>query len=167
MSDDILPNDFDHSLVKKRLVRELQIIVTVQIVALCVGLLFQYAFLSVHLIPDDANWDSIRLLCGRLALSCAIVFVITTFWGFSKIIYAGFTSDLMTTYFLGAWIVLVAFFLLSPSGGWPPIYFAIFICCFSFYCIIPQFFVARWLARKAEEDVQIEGLPEEKSGDWE
>jgi len=33
--------------------------------------------------------------------------------------------------------------------------------------IIPQFFIARWLARQAEEDVPIEGLPEEKNDDWE
>jgi len=162
MSNDIPPNDSDHALARKRLARELRILICVHIVALCVATLF---FVGSCYVPNYRTWDEIHLLCRVLALSGIIVFVVAPFWGFGKIIYAGFISDMMLTYCLGAWALLIVFFLLSPVGGLPPIFFAIFCCCFSLYCTIPQFFIARWLARKAEEKVQIEGLPKEQSGD--
>ena len=125
MSNDTPPNDSDISLAKRRLARELRIFVVVQVIALCIVVLGLVLFGS-DCIPNYPAWDEIHLLCGVLALSGMVVFVVAAFWGFGKIIYAGFASDLMTTYFLGAWIFLVAFFLLSPIGGWPPTYFAIF-----------------------------------------
>ena len=116
MSDNTPPNDSDHSLARKRLARELRILIYVHIGALCVATLF---FVGSGCVPNYRTWDEIHLLCRFLALSGIIVFFVAPFWGFGKIIYAGFISDMMLTHCLGAWALLIAFFLLSPVGGCP------------------------------------------------
>ena len=84
MSNDTPTNDSDHTLAKKRLARDLRIIVLVQVIALCAIASGLFLFGS-DCIPNYPAWDEIHLLCGVLALAGMVVFVVTTFWGGIKL----------------------------------------------------------------------------------
>jgi len=76
-------NDSDHALVQRRLVRDLKVLVIVQVVALFVVGLGLYLF-GNDVVPNTPAWDGIHTLCGVLALAGMIVFVVAAFWGLCK-----------------------------------------------------------------------------------
>ena len=145
-------NESDPSFAKKRLGRDLRVLVLVQVAALCVFGAGLYLWTGER-IPNNPKWDEIHLLCGSLALFGAIVFVVAAFWGFGKLTNVNFLlPSLIRNYLWGVGGILVSFVLLvffsSPFS--PPICSVILLCIFPFYSVIPQFFIARWLTKEAE-----------------
>jgi len=145
-------SDSNHSLVKKRLASELRIIILVQVVALGVVGLGLFLYCS-KIVPNYPAWDEIHLLCGVLALSGMITFFVTTLWGFTKLMKVVFLfSILIKAYLIGGWASLFLLFFILFLPVQLPVYLEILTFIFPFYCVIPQFFIARWLAKEVKND---------------
>ena len=143
------------SLAKKRIARDLRIIVIVQVVALGVFGVGTFLFGS-NCVPNHPEWDVIHSFCGVLALAGAITFFVAAFWGFDKITNGGFPlPTLIRAYFWGVGGILVGFIFVVFLPCEPPFYFTILLCIFPFYCIIPQFFIARWLAKEGTMEPDV------------
>ncbi|MCL2709650.1 MAG: hypothetical protein FWE95_02120 [Planctomycetaceae bacterium] len=152
----ILP---DHSLAIKRLARDLRILVCVQAVALgifALGVLIN----NSGIVPDNPGWDTVHLLCRTLALVGAITFVIAAFWGVAKVAKVA-RPIVIRMYVWGFFLFFLSllFPVLEPLIDFDEfisihvlhfIFSALYIA-FPFYSTIPQFFIARWLAKKAED----------------
>jgi|GEM_PF-1620239 len=166
---DRMSNDIDRiydahrDLARKRLAAELHFLVKWQVVAL---------FVAVLGLPFCTGF-SLLIVFG------IIMFLIPVLWAFGRLAETSLfpftqTNILVLPSPIGYYacvgiIILVITFLISGGRYRPPLIFThTHICLFVFlcYCPIPQYFIARWLARQTEEDVQIEGLPEEKRSDW-
>ena len=147
MSDNVTMNASEHSLAQKRLAHDLKIIVLVQVVALCafaVGLFF----FGSNRIPNSPEWDHIHSLCGVLGVSGTIVFIVTAFWGFGKTINDVFLPFPVRIYGIGGFLFF--FLIFSIPRFVPPACSLILFVAFPFYCVVPQFFIARWLTKEAE-----------------
>jgi len=154
MSDDVLTNDSGHSLAKKRLSHDLKIFVLVQVVGLCVYWLSVF-LLAAQMIPNYPAWDQVYSLCLVLVTVGHIVFLGAAFFGGYKLVSTTFLSLPIRLYagsVLGlplfrpfVFIMTIRFFATSTL--------AIVLCdlIFPFYCIIPQFFIARWLTKETED----------------
>ena len=79
-------SDPDISFAKKKLTRDLKIIVIVQVVALCAIGSGWFLFRG-DVVPNYPAWDGIHLLCGGLALVGMASFVVTTVWGTVKLVF--------------------------------------------------------------------------------
>jgi len=159
MSNDAPINDTDHFTAKKRLVRELRTIVIVQVAAMCAVVLGLFLFGS-NLIPNQPAWDEIHSLCGVLALAGMITFVIAAYWGSGKLVCNDFLPIQVRLYACSVWgffpLFLFGTYLLldKTATGSPILFLTLFFMLFfffPFYSIIPQFFIARWLAKEAED----------------
>jgi len=141
--------DFDVALAKKQLARELKILVIVQVVALCIAGLGLFPLVS-KIIPNYPAWDTIHSHCGVFALCGMVVSVVFGIWGCLKLTCIAFLASLPYSLRAYLWgIVVFLFFLfLVPLN---PL-FEMFFCALILYCVIPQFFIARWLASEAKED---------------
>jgi len=155
MSNAALINDTDHFAAKKRLAGNLRIIAIVQTVALCAVVLG--LFLSGY-VPNHPAWDAIHSLCGVLALSGMVVFVVVAFCGSMILIGNSLVSISIHRYALSIWgffpfLCLFGFALMEKTGS-PILSFTLFgvlFIIFPFYSIIPQFFIAGWLAKEADK----------------
>jgi len=145
--------DTEMTLVRKRLARDLRILVAVQVIALCAVGLGLWLF-SCGLVPDIPEWDETHLLCGVLAICGIVVFGVTAIWGCGKLKDAAFLPKPIRVYAFGG---LVLFF--------SPVLVALTLCSFPLvqktlaslfiplspvfvlYFVVPQFFIARWLAK--------------------
>ena len=150
-----LMSDFDVSLAKKRLVRDLKIIVVVQVIALCATGLGSFLFGS-DIVPNYPDWDTIHSLCGVLGLCGTVVFVVAAFWGSVKPAITNFLPYRIQLYASGTWGILSVFVILRLFTSFKPfeepILTLIPIYVFPFYSIISQFFIARWLAKETKDD---------------
>jgi len=130
-------------LVRKRLAGELRFLVKWQAVALFVAALGLSHFTGYIF----------------LTISGTIVFYVLAFWTFYRLAepsffpfsltYTPFLSDSIRSYAgFGICLLILPFTRRNP---W--IVTHTYICLFVFllYCVIPQFFIARWLAKKAED----------------
>jgi len=158
MSDDAPINVPDHFAAKKRLARELRIIVVVQFSAMCAVVLGLFLFGS-DLVPNHPEWDEIHLLCGVLAVAGMITFVIVAYWGSGKLVCNDFLPILVRLYAYSVWgffplFVFGTYLLLDKTAGSLILFLTLFFVLFfffPFYCIISQYFIARWLAKEAED----------------
>jgi hypothetical protein len=141
-------NESNTSLAKKQLAHDLGIIFRVQVVGLCafgVGLFF----FGSKIVPNYPEWDNIHLLCGGLVIFGVVVLLVTTFWGFYKLTNTAFSLPILIRVYLGSfWGFILLFVLSLPFPA--PIYIPILLYIFPFYSVVPQFFIARWLAKEAK-----------------
>ena len=79
-------SDPDISYAKKKFVRDLMTIVIVQVVALS-GMGSGLFLFSGDVVPNYPDWDGVHLLCGVLALSGMVTFLVATVWGVVKLMY--------------------------------------------------------------------------------
>jgi hypothetical protein len=137
----------DISTARKRLARELQIIVIVQVIALCAVWLLIF---GSSMVSDE----TIHVLCDLLGVFAMIVFVVSAIWGCIKFTNVDFLPISMRLYAWGIFLFLpILFAVLYPlSHKEAFMFFAILIYIFPFCCTIPQFFIARWLAKEAKDD---------------
>jgi hypothetical protein len=147
MSDDTPTNAPDHSVAKKRLARELRILVISQAIALCVAA-FGGGIVMFDL--DGAIIDGLGSALGLtgLGVSCIMAFV-----GHQKLSVATFLPVLVNIYALGGYLLVL--FLLLTASPWgnninPHFFnFAIpLLVVFLLYGIIPQYFIVHWLAKE-------------------
>jgi len=146
---DRISSNADISLAKKRLARELKILVVVQVTALFSSGLGLFLFAS-DIVPDYPDWDSIRLLCGVLVICGLSIFLVVAGWGGIKLIRVFSESFPVQSYVWGCFFLLFSFVLVFPVKGGG--YFGeVLLCVLPFYCIVPQFFIARWLAKETKD----------------
>ena len=161
MSNDIPTSDSDHSLVKKRKAGELYVYVVVQafgVFVIVLGLLSVY----IGVIQKNLEWEQMGIVIAGLGIIFSGVFGLG---GCARLREAEFLPSSIHLYGWFGYLLFLCFLLtLSLSLR---ILCSILLFVIPLYCPIPQFFIARWLVRKAEKDVQIEGLPEEKRGEGE
>ena len=141
-------NENDPSFAKKRLGRDLRVIVFVQVAALGIAWLGLFLY-GGNVVPNYPEWDAIHLHCGVLALAGMITFVITAFWGFAKLMDIVFLPTIRI-YLQGVLGFFCLFLLAFFFNDCLPILGILFGFVFPFYCVIPQFFIARWLTKEAE-----------------
>jgi hypothetical protein len=145
--------DADIALAKKRLARELRNSVIVQFIA------FFVAILGIGSIQSVPKSDIILGLCQGIASNGIMFSSSFALLGCYRLFGTVFLPVWIRIYGLGGWFfVLIAFVSLilfcqndfvasifRPLLGF--LWFA-----FSLYCLIPQFFISRWLAKAAEEE---------------
>jgi len=155
MSDDAPINDSNHFLAKKRLARELRIFVLVQVIAFCVFWLSLF-LLTPDTLPNSPEWDGIYSLCTVCVAVGQIAFLGAAFLGCYKLIGTPFLPFSVRLY---AWSVLVApffrpFVFILTFHFLKTSILASVLCDFIFplYCIIPQYFIVRWLAKETKND---------------
>ena len=140
----------DQSLAIKRLARDLRILVCVQVIVPCIVMLGPFAR---EYVPNLPGWDVIHSLCGALALLGVIAFTIVALWGSGKLMGSTFLPVLIRRYALSVWVlfpfILLGANLLDKHGGSFFLSLA-FLSILPLYCIVPQFFIARWLTKKAK-----------------
>jgi hypothetical protein len=165
--DSAEPSPSDISPAIKRLASGLRISVYVQAAALCS--VFALGFFDTSgIIPSNPGWDAVYLFCRLLTWVGLITFVIATFWGVGKV--ARVARPIVIRMYVGGFFLLI--FLLFLILFVPVLaqlndalallvlknFQAIIRCfyilyfVFLFYSVIPQFFIARWLAKRAEDD---------------
>jgi hypothetical protein len=148
MSDTPITNVSDHSVAKRRLVRDLRILVVIQIVALCIFCVSCFA----GLVPNYPEWDRIYYFCASLLLPSATVFIGTALVGSYQCFNAhSFKAHWIRIYAVSVWgclpfVILAAIGVYGVAG-------IMSLAIFSSYCIIPQYFIARWLAKEVEDAV--------------
>ena len=145
----------DHSPAIKRLARDLRILVYVQIAVVC-AVICIFALLALahvsKMMPDGITENTIRLLCGLLVGACLIIFVTVSLWSGVKLMGGTFLPIGIRRYGLGVWLLLPFVGLgVCLLNGEAPVLEMICICIFPLYCIVPQFFIARWLSKKAKD----------------
>ena len=153
-----MASDTHAVLTKKQLARELNILTIVQIVALCavgIGLFLLHS----NVVSNLPEWDTIHSLCVVLALCGIVVYIITVFWGSYKLMDVAFLPIWLRIYSGSVWILSLCACLLLIPGSALPILVPIYILLL--YWTIPQFFIARWLAKKPK-DATIETVQEGK-----
>ena len=131
-------SDPDISLATKKLAHDLKILVFVQAIALCVvGLLF--------VVPE-----TIRFFYGFLAIVAMLVLTVSAIWGCVKLMTVVFLPIPIWLYIGSVFLLLFSFVfaLLASPDGIDSYICGILACVFPFYSIIPQFFIARWLAKR-------------------
>jgi len=152
MSDDHLSCIYDanRSLARKRLACELRIIVAIQVVGLCIIWLSVF-LLVVEMIPNYSEWDVIHSLDIILVTLGNIMFLGAAFFGGYKLVCTAFLS-LPIRLYAGSVFGLpllqpFVFRLMFPSV------FAYILCdlILPLYSILPQFFIARWLAKETAD----------------
>ena len=146
-------SDSDISLAKKRLARDLKILVVVQVGALCVAGLGLSLFGS-DVVLNRPDWDAIHSLCGVLGVSGLITFVVATFLGAFRLANAAISLPIQVRiYALGILGFPVLFFLVPP-------WFILLLPCFLLYSIIGQFLIARWLEKETKDGTMEPTFPE-------
>ena len=143
----------DHSVAIKRLAKDLRILVYIQVAAL--GSLSLTNALPIML-PENPATD---FLWGAMLAIGIIIYLIAAFRGVSKMMKIARRPVAIRLYLWGFWLLFLSLFLspvLETLFDFPH-WEILFIPCivipyviFPFYSIIPQFFVARWLAKNAE-----------------
>ena len=154
-------SDIDHSTAIKRLARDLRFLVYVQIAAFCIFALGILLLTSIRPIPE--NYGNLGRVFGEwLFIVGMILFVIVAFWSSAKLIGNTFLPIGIRRYALGVWLLLPLVGLgVCLLNGEAPVLEMICICIFPLYCIVPQFFIARWLSKKAKDGVTqlVAGAP--------
>ena len=142
----------DVSFAKKRLARDLKILVVAQVIALCSSGLGLFLFAS-DIVPDYPDWDNIHLLCGTLFMCGIVVFCATAGWGCLKLTRMTSLPISIRFYAWGFWGIILAFvfFTLVPIVNKTSPYSDIPPFILPFYCIIPQFFIACWLTKETKD----------------
>ena len=165
MSNDVPANASDFSLAQMQLAIGLRNIVTGQMYALYV-LALGAMFLCIAFV---FRWEAGISFGFFLIGFWAVVSIILATLGVHRLSgYLVFLPRLIQFYVFGYFLFPIPFVLpVALPFLREIISIPILTIVFLLYAFIPQYFIARWLARKAEKDVQIEGLPEEKRGDWE
>ena len=134
--------DSDVSLAKKRLTRELKILVAVQVIALFIATLGRLPWLVLPGIgiPNDPGWDWIQLF-STLGWG---VFVVVAIWGGYRLATTPLPSIKMRLYGISVlWIVGCVYLELLSLKLLTLLLFG--------YCLIPQFLIARWLAKETKD----------------
>ena len=150
MSNDVPPNDSNHFLAKKRLAQELRIFVIVQTVAL------SFAALGAGIVLIDLGGDVIAPFCVVLIAFGMMASFLMAFWGYRRLSIVLFLPALLRIYAYGGYFLL--FVLLFTAAPWTNHYLSPNLFTFAvplifivpFYGLIPQFFIARWLARQRQ-----------------
>jgi hypothetical protein len=140
------PNLSDIALAKKRLAGDLRIIVIVQVVALCdlwvlwltsphdlagAGIVQELTAVGMMMFPLAAIYGAVKLTNNAsFSLPVRVRIYAFSVLGFPVLI-------------LSVLPVMPIHSVVLPS-----------LLCFPFYCIIPQFFISRWLAKAAEEGTE-------------
>ena len=148
-------NDTEIILAKKRLAHDLKILVTVQVIALCVAGLGLYLY-SGDVVPNYPEWDEIHLLCGVLSLSGMVVFTVAALWGCGKLMDVPFLPTMVQVYLAGCFIILFfAFILFLPTLLHTlTIDLTLLIPLIPLFYVVPQCFIARWLAKEAKNSTR-------------
>ena len=146
-NNDTPPNASDISIAQKRLARELRIFVVIQVVALFVAT----CGASIVLLGlDMALIDGFGSILG---LSGIAVSSIIAFCGCYKLQRAVFLPVSIRTYGSSGVFFIICLIPLVPFLPVPfDMLVAALIFIYPFYGIIPQYFIARWLARQMEID---------------
>ena len=136
--------DFEFTLAKKRLARELKILVIVQVIAFLIAASGRLPWLILPGvgIPNNPGWDLIQMF----ATFGWIVFIVVAFLGGYRLATVPLPSIKLRLYGISVLLLIVG------------VYFELLellaITFFLFgYCTIPQFFIARWLANETKEDI--------------
>ena len=146
MSDDMPINAPDHFTAKKRLVGDLRIYVVIQAVALFVSVW------GVGIVLLDLDGAVIDGLGSVLGLSGMGVSFVMAFLACHKLWHAVFLPNSIRNYGFGIYVLALCFLFLSPVLLAP--FFVLFIVLFfahPLYGIVPQYFIARWLAKEVED----------------
>jgi len=154
MSDDVSIKDTDClwakrrlAFAKGRLADGLRIVVGIQAVALFVAVL-GLSFHSIGIVLDNIGWEAYGMLFVFLGILVSICAASLGLYFLEKL-----QSVAVEIYSIGCALIFLAFFPLSLL-----LPFASSILWFSFLCavplffgLIPQFLIARWLAKEAEK----------------
>ena len=141
----------DISTITKRLASDLKILVYVQVITLCVlGLIiFGNAIQGV----ERVGTFSIVLL-----VLASLVFVVAVIWGCIKLMKVPLLSIPIWFYIGSVFIFLLSLVGVGLAAPWDMEYVFFLICVFPFYCTIPQFFIARWLARRTNVEYTLQAV---------
>ena len=146
MNDNTPPTDTDISLARKRLAQELRICIIGQTIGL-------FALITDIVLGAGNVGDTVFFTPG-LTFSIFVAFV-----GLRKLVGVAFIPNRITNYahggfclyaFIFVFSIFLGFFLRLELSTIDPILITLYIGAL-LYCIIPQYFIARWLARQAEE----------------
>jgi len=149
MSNDAPVNDPDHSLAKKRLARDLRRFVIGQAISLFVAVLGVLVCYIVVLLNGPPGGD-LHAIGFILAAIGKIMSVVCAFLGFSRLAVAAFLPIRIHCYTLGGFVLFLLFFVSTHYDVSTTLFYA-HLHTFAFYGFIPQFFIARWLAKEAED----------------
>jgi hypothetical protein len=141
--------DTDIALAKKRLARDLKIGVLIQVVALCIFGVGWWGYFG-NLVPNYPQWDKIHSLCGWLTYFGAVVCIGTAFWGSRLIMDVAYLPTWTRIYAGSVW-AYIPFALCANIFFYTGTTLIILLSMYPFYCLIPQFFIARWLAKEAKD----------------
>jgi len=147
MSDDASINDTDHFSAKKRLAEGLRNIITGQTIALYVlalGVLF-FCIAAVF------RWEELATLSLFLIASWFVVSGILATVGCLRLSNAHALLPVSVRIYVFNFSTLPCLLLLLIPFVPDIILVSIFAVAFPLYCIIPQFFIARWLAKEVED----------------
>jgi len=136
MSDDPI-NSSDHSLAKLCLADELRPIVSTQLITL-------FIILPGALL--DCAGIGFGLLLAFLGIGVSILMAL---WGCFKLLDAAFLPVLVRIYAITGCALFPGYIFIATSL--PMVGFILFYI-FWLYGIVPQYFIARWLAKEAEND---------------
>jgi len=133
---------------KKRLARELEILVAVQVIAFFIATLGRLPWLVLPGIgiPNDPGWDWIQLF-STLGWG---VFVVVAIWGGYKLAIAPLPSIKMRLYGISVLLIVGGIYLELLS-------LKLLTLLLLGYCLIPQFFIARWLAKETKDATMTTG----------
>ena len=163
MSDDDPINDTDHFTAKKRLADGLRNIITGQTIALYVlalGVLF-------FCIATVFRWEELATLSLFLIASWLVVSGILATVGCLRLSNARAVLPVSVRIYVFNFPTLPSLLLLLIPFVWDIILVSVFAVLFPLYCIVPQYFIARWLAKETEdgtmqmvEDTTTDELPD-------
>jgi hypothetical protein len=142
--------DSDIALAKKRLARDVRIYVIVQIVALCAAVLGWFLTYSHFIL--NLRWDMIHAFCFILYAAGILVSTAAGFWCCDRLSKAAFLPFKLRVYAFSGSLLFYVFFLVVLLSRELSLLVKILCCIFLLYCILPQFFISRWLAKAAEEE---------------
>jgi len=135
-------SDISLSLAKKRLVCELKILVAVQVIAFFIATLGRLPWLVLPGIgiPNDLGWDWIQFF-STLGWC---VFVVAAIWGGYKLAITPLPSIKAQLYGISVLLIVGGIYLELLS-------LKLLTLLLFGYCLIPQFLIARWLAKETKD----------------
>ena len=140
-------SDISLSLARKSSARQLWILVVVQIVGLCVPVLSFLVF--GVLVPNSLGWRDGIVVFNVVGVGMSVGSAMGTchILGYSKIM-----PTWIQTYGRGGYLFLFICVFLTFIHFLAPL--VLLLLCFWYfgYCLIPQFLIARWLAKEPEDD---------------
>jgi hypothetical protein len=142
-------SDSDIAFAKKRLAGSLRILVLVQLAAL--GSLVAFGVANVVGFLENTEMNVVSAICNYLPTFAVFSFLLATLWGICKIMWIARRPVAVRIYLWGFlfYFGLLFVFIVFSEPNW---FLQLFIWIFPFYCVLPQFFISRWLTKAAEAE---------------